>query len=184
MEGALEVSRGRFVSVGLIRVFVQDPIRQSFMQLSPQFLGQASVRSLAQECMREAPLPSRLVLQLNETASFERREGSLDLASAYPRGESGKSRDPEPATFDGRSFEEKPRRRIESVEPGRQQRLQRQGDLDVGVVRTNPAAIGEQSLIGEHCSELLQIQRVSLGRLADTVEDGCGGPLSEQEPGQ
>jgi len=47
MEGALEVSRGRFVSVRLIRVLVQDPIRQSFMQLSPQFLGQASVRSLA-----------------------------------------------------------------------------------------------------------------------------------------
>src|SRR5680860_1559391 len=68
--------------------------------------------------MREAPLPSGLVLQLNETASFERREGSLDLASAYPRGESGKSRDPEPATFDGRTFEDGCGGPLSEQEPG------------------------------------------------------------------
>ena len=92
-----------------------------------------------------------------------------------------KRRDAEPAAFDGGSLEGQARYGLEAVEPGGEQRLQGSWDVDLRIVRAQPAAVDEETLIREHRRELLQIQRIPLGRLADAVDDGRRGVRAEQQ---
>ena len=102
-------------------------------------------------------------------------------SGASSRGEGLEPRSPEPAAFDGCSLEDQARAGFEAVEPGGEERLQRPRDLHVGIVRSLPAAVDEQSLIRKHRRELLEVERIAFGRLADPVDDGHGGVSAQQQ---
>ena len=157
MEGALEVPGDRLVDVGLVCVLLDHPIGETFVQVRSQLLGEASIRGLEDERVREAPSTGSLVLRLQETLPLERGDRTLDLVGAHLRGEVADRRDTEPATLDRCPLEDEARCGIESIEPRGEKGLQGRGDLDVGVVRTNPPAVCEEPLIPEHRRELLQV---------------------------
>ena len=157
MQCALEVSRDRLVDVGLVCVLLDHPIGETFVQIRSQLLGEASIRGLEDERVREAPSTAGLVLRLQETLPLERGHRTLDLVRAHVRGEGAERRDTEPATFDGRALEDQTRHGIESIEPRGEKGLQGHGDLDVGVARPDPPAVREEPLIREHRRKLLQV---------------------------
>ena len=110
------------------------------------------------------------------------RRSQLSTSSGLSvRGEGAERRDPEAASLDRGPLEDQTRCGIEAIEPRCEQRLQGRGDLDLGVVRAHPPTVDEESLIGEHRRELLQVQGVPLGRLADPVDDGRWGLRPEQK---
>ena len=148
------------------------------MQLRTLALREPSIRGIEYERVRESPSTTGFVLGLHETARVERRDGWLHPVRRHLGGECLQRRDPEPSSLDRGALEDEARHRIEAVEPGGEERLQRRRDLDLDVVATHPASVDEEALIREHRRELLDVERVALGRFADPVDDrpGVCGP--------
>jgi hypothetical protein len=180
-QRALQVPRDRLADVGAIRVLGRQPIGELLVELRPLSLREAPIGRLDDESVREAPPPSRLVLRLHQSAAVERGESCPKLVGPHLGGERAQCPGAEPAPLDRGAFEDQARHAVEAVEPGGEQRLQGRGNLDRRVTRTQPAAVDEEPLIREHRRQLLQVQRVPLGRLADPVDEGRRGILSEQQ---
>jgi hypothetical protein len=183
MQGALEMPRDQLLDVGLIGVLPRYPIAELLVEFRTLPLREAPVCGLEDEGVREAPTTTGLVLRLHETAPVQGSDRRLHVVGLHLRGERAHGRRSESAALDGRPFEDEAWHGIEAVEPRRDECLQRLGDLEGGVLRTHPRAIDEEPLVLQHRRELLQVQGIPLGRLANPIHDGRRGPVPEQDLG-
>jgi hypothetical protein len=100
MEGTFEMPGDGFVDIGLVAALHQHPIGEAFMQLGARLLRETSIRCLADERMRESPLPAGLVIRMHQAAAVQGRQGLLDRSQRDIRHEDSERRRPEPSTLD------------------------------------------------------------------------------------
>ena len=175
-DSALEVVAEQFVDGGEARPVLLEPVGEALVQHGARVLRYPVVRRVADELVTKAEGAFPGAGRPDEVHADESEQMRIDAGAHLVADERFDSLARELLALDGCRLDHRALAVIETVEPRREQRLDRRGHGDGQV------AVGrvEEPLVRQHGDDLLDVERVALG----DVEDLSRGALAEARRAQ